>query len=361
MRADAGEIRLRGLEVHMQGQFVQRVGSLVCAEAARHILIVSASAFLSLGGVSVAAFSLHDPSHGGRGGAVASAASLLALFANKPYGLRFLESATRRQERIDRLGQLSGPDKAHTTESDRLKNHVQAIRTTLLIDVLGQQIQNRSIAWSASIGTIFWGYGDIFAQWLMDLDASDWVLSSAQRNFFLGLLLCLFLAVIMRIVRLTKTGLSVAITATLALLICSVWFVPKLPDPVSSYLEDIKVGEVLNSKEISEVKDALQRNVARLQGEIREVNENVRKLTPDTHNLIGKELEGLRVVILSGKGATTPALYDNIQFAPIQCPAGWMNASGDGPGTSAHYIRITMPFRKGVEYGYLYRICYRLE
>ncbi|MGE3709463.1 MAG: hypothetical protein AB7G35_07310 [Hyphomicrobiaceae bacterium] len=125
-------------------------------ENSRHVVILITSLIFSFGGI-VAAAQWDSPSDGGRGGAVAVAISLFALFANKPRGKRIFGMLVEERKRV--LGQRSTPE-TKTPSLDRLAIMVDAIITRIDVDTDGQNKQNLYMATAAFIGTIAWGFGD---------------------------------------------------------------------------------------------------------------------------------------------------------------------------------------------------------
>lgn len=108
----------------------------------------------SLAGVISAARS-HQSEDGGRGGAVATMIAIFIVLLRPDYGQRILED---RLTNIDlRLPQI-----------DRLKQEVQAIVAAMRINSQGQTRLNRGLVIASAIGTLFWGFGDMAARWLID-------------------------------------------------------------------------------------------------------------------------------------------------------------------------------------------------
>ncbi len=119
----------------------------------RYISVAILSAALSVGGVIWAAHT-RCPANGGRGGAVATALAFVVLFLRPDYGLWLFK---QRREKM----------KPNLPEVERVGSELTALVESLEINSKGQKNQNIALAVASGIGTIFWGFGDIFAKWLM--------------------------------------------------------------------------------------------------------------------------------------------------------------------------------------------------
>ena len=138
-------------------------------EAHRHIIIIIFAIVISFGWVFVAALWYHSPADGGRGGAIAVALSLGSLFLNRPYGEEiFRLMTTERESFIQRVRLLKeNKEKNYEGDLDHTEMIISALATRFNIEVYGQEKQNLFMAISAAIGTIVWGFGDVFSGWLM--------------------------------------------------------------------------------------------------------------------------------------------------------------------------------------------------
>jgi hypothetical protein len=119
----------------------------------RYISVAILSAALSVGGVIWAAH-IRCPADGGRGGAVATALAFVVLFLRPDYGLWLFE---QRREKT----------KPNLPEAERVGKELTLLVESLEINSKGQKNQNIALAVASGIGTIFWGFGDVFAKWLM--------------------------------------------------------------------------------------------------------------------------------------------------------------------------------------------------
>ena len=105
-----------------------------------------------------------DPLEGGRGGAIAVALALTALFATRNYAAEVYDALTSPaqdlQSRILKLtkGRLAEAPKLATPEQK-----MKALEARLKLEAEGQRMQNFWLALSTAVGTIFWGFGDLFA------------------------------------------------------------------------------------------------------------------------------------------------------------------------------------------------------
>lgn len=100
----------------------------------------------------VYSFVVGDATHGGRGGAIAVLLSFLALFTSTPSV----------QELIEARDEDNNPGFDALDDSRKLLRLRTAIST--MIDV--QREQNIFLMITSGIGTIVWGFGDIFVRFL---------------------------------------------------------------------------------------------------------------------------------------------------------------------------------------------------
>lgn len=134
---------------------------------------------LSVGGVLVAAFCTKDAADGGRGGALADALALAALFGTRNYAADTYEALTTGAEqlksRIWRLKAIGTPPESapEASELKKIGARISAFETRLKLDAQGAYAQNFALAIATAVGTIFWGFGDIFARWVMA--AAGWL------------------------------------------------------------------------------------------------------------------------------------------------------------------------------------------
>jgi hypothetical protein len=118
----------------------------------RYAFVGSLSLALSFGGVIWAA-SAHRVSEGGRGGAIATMVAIFIVLLRPDYGQKILD---------DRMATIN----PELSPIDRLDQEVKAIVSAMRINSKGQTRLNRGLVIASAIGTIFWGFGDIFAKWL---------------------------------------------------------------------------------------------------------------------------------------------------------------------------------------------------
>jgi ABC-type transport system involved in cytochrome bd biosynthesis fused ATPase/permease subunit len=127
--------------------------------------ITVACVTLSFGGVFLSAF-VWDSSHGGRGGALAVALALFALFATRNDAVEMYDALTHRGEqlkaRILNLTRSTRREDPIRTAEEKLT----ALEKRLEWEAEGQRVQNFYLALSTAVGTVFWGFGDLFAFWL---------------------------------------------------------------------------------------------------------------------------------------------------------------------------------------------------
>lgn len=129
-----------------------------------------------------------DPTTAGRGGAIAVALSFGALFISRNYGHSFqkllTQSLPKLKEELDKVMPLKqDPPAEDNTDEEvkRLKVRVQSLETAvnglksfenaisrrLNADAKGYKCQNVYLAMSSIVGTMFWGFGDVFAGWFI--------------------------------------------------------------------------------------------------------------------------------------------------------------------------------------------------
>jgi hypothetical protein len=141
---------------------------------------------VSIGGVFWAVVNC-VPVSGGRGGAVAVALAFGALFLTRSYGHRLQRLLTETlpdirdtATKVMHPATFSHPETKNeeirelTERISLLESKVKtletfdvAFRQRLNADAEGQKVQNRYLAFSSIVGTIFWGFGDAFAGWFV--------------------------------------------------------------------------------------------------------------------------------------------------------------------------------------------------
>jgi hypothetical protein len=142
--------------------------------------IAAAAVLLSLGGVVYAVRAGHSET-AGRGGALADAIALAALFGTRNYAAdtyyaltqtlpaqraRILNFKTASDIRTAPITD-SAPTPAVETKVAELEGKLNAMEKRLALDSDGQALQNKCLAFATFVGTIFWGFGDIFAGWFI--------------------------------------------------------------------------------------------------------------------------------------------------------------------------------------------------
>jgi hypothetical protein len=130
---------------------------------------------ISIGGVAFAAYYSKDPGDGGRGGAIAVIISFAALFGTRNYAADVYEALTSRsisrRARILRFKEKLPAGLNNTAASASpdipVEVKIRGLEARLSLDAKGQVNQNIWLALSTTIGTGFWGFGDILARWLI--------------------------------------------------------------------------------------------------------------------------------------------------------------------------------------------------
>ena len=132
------------------------------------IIIGGTSIFVSLCGVIIAAFVVADASHGGRGGAIGVAIALVALFATRNYAGEVYDALTNPAQNVKtRILKLTKGTLAEAPVLDSPEHKIMALEARLKLEHQGQKVQNIWLAVATGIGTICWGFGDLFAKWIM--------------------------------------------------------------------------------------------------------------------------------------------------------------------------------------------------
>lgn len=128
-----------------------------------HILLVLVCVVISALGV-LYAFVSKDYSHGGRGGAIGVALSFGALFLsvrNRYNSIDVLDLTS--QELFSILGQemtINEQVEANASRIEALKNDLKRSQKSAFLE-------NVALALAGVISTIFWGFGDLFAGFLV--------------------------------------------------------------------------------------------------------------------------------------------------------------------------------------------------
>lgn len=124
------------------------------------LVVVGAFVVSSAGVVWAARYP--DTSNGGRGGAIAVIVAFAVLFLRRDYGKKSYDTILE-----DVPEQVDGLDYEKAIQA--LHERVLAVDRRVALDADGQRLQNKALTWASVIGTIFWGFGDLFAAWLRKL------------------------------------------------------------------------------------------------------------------------------------------------------------------------------------------------
>ena len=123
------------------------------------LLVLFLSIISSFGGTFLSAY-LGSPDDGGRGGALAVALALFCLFATRNYGAELYK------ELLDLTKEIQESEGKQEPETV-LRNYVEVLEARLNMDARSLKWQNYYLAFSTGIGTIFWGFDDWFAAWIV--------------------------------------------------------------------------------------------------------------------------------------------------------------------------------------------------
>lgn len=119
----------------------------------RYRAVVLFSTGISLVGVFWAVH-IHNPSEGGRGGLVATVVAIIAFLVRPDYGSRILDLITSKKS-LD------------ASALEQIETKVNAVIVSLRIQSHAQSIHALALVVAIVIGTIFWGFGDVLAGWLI--------------------------------------------------------------------------------------------------------------------------------------------------------------------------------------------------
>jgi len=130
--------------------------------------IVFFSALSSAGGIFLGVVGWIKIENANRGGAIAVALAFLTLFVRSDYGAR-LQAAINDSPQIAAIIETFKENSAPTQHDQQAKDH-QALKTQVVglterlkADAASQARQNRALTWASVIGTLIWGFGDLFA------------------------------------------------------------------------------------------------------------------------------------------------------------------------------------------------------
>lgn len=123
---------------------------------------------MSVGGVLYATFISGDKYDGARGGALAVCASLFAFFGTRNYAEDVYNAfANKLPEMKLRILKLSKTPIEINPIRD-MEERINALTERLRNEAHEQKQQNICLTISTFTGTIFWGFGDLFACWAMN-------------------------------------------------------------------------------------------------------------------------------------------------------------------------------------------------
>jgi hypothetical protein len=130
-------------------------------------LIMVAAMFCSIAGVGIA-WKIGNANHGGRGGAIATAIALLALFGTRSYSQDVYDALTKQSAKITtKIFKLTKGTLSTTPKLASADDKLNALEARFKLESEGQSNQNFCLAVATGFGTIFWGFGDMFTAWLL--------------------------------------------------------------------------------------------------------------------------------------------------------------------------------------------------
>lgn len=113
--------------------------------------VLAISVVASIGGIAYAVF-FGSSADAQRGGAIAVAASFLALFA-------------ARNTPLDTI-QLTGNDGRLAVDTGDHDTRIRILRTAVGTMIDSQRLEKTYLTCSSVFGTLIWGFGDLIALWL---------------------------------------------------------------------------------------------------------------------------------------------------------------------------------------------------
>jgi hypothetical protein len=139
------------------------------SEKVRYVTVLVLCIILSLVGIGLAAYR-NRPLDGGRGGALAVAVALFNLFIDRNSAAILLRLRTKTFPAINkRLARLEATQKRKQEGIENLttKARQQPLGEVVNRSAKNQKTQNFFLAAATFAGTIVWGFGDVFAQFLI--------------------------------------------------------------------------------------------------------------------------------------------------------------------------------------------------
>lgn len=138
------------------------------SERTQFVILGVVAVVVSLAGVLFAAFVSKDIDDGGRGGAIAVALALSTLFLTRNYASEVYQSLMHSwlDLKADILEVTTGR-RPEERSIDEVEKKLQALEASLKMERQGQRLQNIWLSFATGFGTLFWGFGDILACWLM--------------------------------------------------------------------------------------------------------------------------------------------------------------------------------------------------
>jgi hypothetical protein len=97
---------------------------------------------------------------------VAVTLALFALFATRNTAVEVYEALTHKGERMRARISILTKGKASEEPISTADEKLRALEKRLEWEAEGQKHQNFYLAIATATGTIFWGFGDLFAAWL---------------------------------------------------------------------------------------------------------------------------------------------------------------------------------------------------
>lgn len=135
--------------------------------------VFAASIAFSVGGFLFGVFVPHHACDAGRGGALGTATALGFLFINRDYGAKLYKTLTRDLPELKaRIEQIKRGKSSPTLEPPvppnlpSLEKRLDVLIHSIAIEGKGHLTEAKFLGFATFVGTIIWGFGDIFAKWL---------------------------------------------------------------------------------------------------------------------------------------------------------------------------------------------------
>jgi len=124
------------------------------------VLICLSSIALGLGGIWWAVHRTHCDTDGGRGGAIADAIALFVIFLDRSYASSLYDMISSMTPTEDNsIGPIN-----RSTVREIVVSEIKTLEGLLAVDAKLVRLQSFFLALATLVGTLCWGFGDIWAR-----------------------------------------------------------------------------------------------------------------------------------------------------------------------------------------------------